>query len=727
MDPELYNASRSGNIKTLEQVLKKNAEALKQVTPQKNTALHLAARAGKAEFVKRLCSSERELVTAKNASGNTALHEAAQIGALEVVQILMRHNINNKNLLEVRNELNETALFKACQGDQDHHDDRVKIVQEILASDPSTLWLTAADGRTCLHVAAVEGHKGIVDALLPRQRDQAIKLAVIEDDNGNTAMHLAVWGDHLGVVKKLLKLEPQLCYSLNKDHESPLHIAVKLGFLEIVQEIIKCKPDSIEVLTKDGKNVLHLATEIPQMEVMTYLVKNVDVSQLIDQHDNYTEQNPQGNCRKDEEEIESEPNDIHQITNGVRKEETHRCILLQGTKMPRSKPFLYCTRNVTDPKHKNCNKLVENAFKQRANSELVVAVLLATVSFTAAFTVPGGFYTDDDQKHGTPAGTPILIHRLSFKIFIVFDTVAFFLSLFVVLIFIAHSFTAAVYVVVVRKVKTLALILLSVGIFTSVCGHVVFLYVATKFMVKRARIQHLLGAQRIEDRLVNFLWTLAEKYGGLDILRSFEDKVHRILWGHCSSEQGLPVDQSHTSSEALSVKTTTELQDKVATPTYPQQLNLYEKKVSKAKRILLNSMKDHLIPHIVGKSTKEMNEALMTPYESVNISRKMLLKNKLTKVHMSDSYTMASYLMKMIKIIDHLSAIGMEMRSEELVPIALSGNNVRNSVNQRQEAQYLALTGKVKKGGKKRGLVKGKKEDTSPSNYGAKDLSHVTC
>eukprot|EP01018_Ginkgo_biloba_P008598 Gb_22741 [translate_table: standard] len=606
MDPKLYNASRSGNIKSLEQVLGENAAALKQVTPQKNTALHLAARAGKAEFVERLCSSERELVTAKNASGNTALHEAAQIGALEIV----------------------------CK---------------ILASDPSTLWLTAADGRTCLHVAAVKGHEGIVDALLAGQRDQAIKLVEIEDNYGNTAMHLAVWGDHFGVVKKLLKLEPQLCYSLNKDHESPLHIAVKLGFLEIVKEIMKDKPDSIEVLSKHGKNVLHLATEIPQMDVVTYLVNEVNCSK--DEKDKGCEKggdasldiaarNKNEKDRDTGDEIESEPNDIQkeektsdnkwcekgggdtplhiaarnknaQIVealvkvpgvnkNAINKKgltpldiarenteyyESYRILKMLVNFPPKKKPFLYSTPNVTDPKHKKCNELVEKSFKHRANSELVVAVLLATVSFTAAFTVPGGFYTDD-QKDGTPAGTPILIHRLSFKIFIVFDTVAFFLSLFVVLMwqlsspistgnmmffmsctsllvcaafgFIADSFTAAVYVVVVRKVKTLALILLSVGVFTSFCGHVVFLYVATKFMVKRARIQHLLGAQRIEDCLVKSLWTLAEKHGGLDILRSFEVKVRRILSAQSSSEQGFPIDQSQTSSQALGGKMTNE-------------------------------------------------------------------------------------------------------------------------------------------------------------------------
>lgn len=51
----------------------------------------------------------------------------------------------------------------------------------------------------------------------------------------------------------------------------------------------------------------------------------------------------------------------------------------------------------------------------------------------------------------------------------------------------------------------------------------------------------------------------------------------------------------------------------------------------RAKRILLDLLKDHLIPHITGKrATIDMYDALETLCQSVNISRKMLLKNKLT-------------------------------------------------------------------------------------------------
>jgi hypothetical protein len=50
----------------------------------------------------------------------------------------------------------------------------------------------------------------------------------------------------------------------------------------------------------------------------------------------------------------------------------------------------------------------------------------------------------------------------------------------------------------------------------------------------------------------------------------------------------------------------------------------------KAKQVILDAMKDHLIPHISEKKImKEMFDALVSLYQSENINRKMILRNKL--------------------------------------------------------------------------------------------------
>jgi hypothetical protein len=67
----------------------------------------------------------------------------------------------------------------------------------------------------------------------------------------------------------------------------------------------------------------------------------------------------------------------------------------------------------------------------------------------------------------------------------------------------------------------------------------------------------------------------------------------------------------------------------------------------KANRVLLDSMKDHLIPHISEKkTTKEMYEALVGLYQSENSNRKLILRHQLRSVEMFSANTVASYVMK---------------------------------------------------------------------------------
>lgn len=72
--------------------------------------------------------------------------------------------------------------------------------------------------------------------------------------------------------------------------------------------------------------------------------------------------------------------------------------------------------------------LDEEAFKQQDNmgkNGTIASVLIATVAFAAAFTVPGGFVADDHPR----AGTAILASRFAFKAFVVTDTMAFLCSI----------------------------------------------------------------------------------------------------------------------------------------------------------------------------------------------------------------------------------------------------------------------------------------------------------
>jgi hypothetical protein len=84
----------------------------------------------------------------------------------------------------------------------------------------------------------------------------------------------------------------------------------------------------------------------------------------------------------------------------------------------------------------------------------------------------------------------------------------------------------------------------------------------------------------------------------------------------------------------------------VAPTTYLVALDLHEEKEAKYQRIILDGVKDHLIPHFdEKKTTQEMWDALKNLFEEKNENWKMALKDKLhdTKMGKGESVSL-SYL-----------------------------------------------------------------------------------
>ncbi|KAG1347859.1 putative Ankyrin repeat-containing protein [Cocos nucifera] len=81
--------------------------------------------------------------------------------------------------------------------------------------------------------------------------------------------------------------------------------------------------------------------------------------------------------------------------------------------------------------HLQRNKEEEiNQYRALANNLAIVAVLIATVTFAAAFTLPGGYESDSSPN----AGNAILANRAAFKAFMVSDSLAMISSISVAII-----------------------------------------------------------------------------------------------------------------------------------------------------------------------------------------------------------------------------------------------------------------------------------------------------
>ena len=85
----------------------------------------------------------------------------------------------------------------------------------------------------------------------------------------------------------------------------------------------------------------------------------------------------------------------------------------------------------------------------------------------------------------------------------------------------------------------------------------------------------------------------------------------------------------------------------------------HKKSLVKAKRIIADSIKDHLIPHVSSlKTPKQMFDALSRLYEGKNINRKMTLRTQLKNVKMQDSESIQSYFTRNPKSERRLKLLG---------------------------------------------------------------------
>jgi predicted choloylglycine hydrolase len=117
--------------------------------------------------------------------------------------------------------------------------------------------------------------------------------------------------------------------------------------------------------------------------------------------------------------------------------------------------------------HRPLVKEAKNWIKDRSDSCMLVATLIATITFAAAITVPGGNNQDK--------GTPIFLRNHKFSVFIWSNAVAFFSSMTSLLVFIANMkgyYTEEEFVMVLPKRLTRGLNFLFVAVVTTMVAFI---------------------------------------------------------------------------------------------------------------------------------------------------------------------------------------------------------------------------------------------------------------
>ncbi|KAH9324311.1 hypothetical protein KI387_004489, partial [Taxus chinensis] len=474
----LHIAAKRGHANFVNELVGLEPELVKKANCKGDTALHEAARRGYANVVEALLGHGRnavvplvdkdveglqaaeieDLISFQNAEKNTALHEAAKGGHGDVVSVLLKYN---EDVASDVNQAGESPLFKACE------EGHLKVVRQLLRSAPSLHYDRSYDKKTFLHAALLGGHKDVAAYLLR----ELPELAKSSDKFGSTPLHLATFREakHTEIVKELLRVDSSACYKFDGKGMAPVHVAAVKGHASILEEILNYRPDCIELCDQKHKqNVLHLAVENEQSDVIRYLLrkKRLEMSELINEPDKDGNTPLHLATIKDSLQMVNlllSPSlsraslnlnvkavnkaghtalDITQIKGGhsfaqlsVWKALTRAgCIHGEGLQEALKGNPISPTAKVNKP---NCNcKSISNSgdesLQKMAETLSVVAALIATVTFAAAFTVPGGLHEGPGSKE--EIGTALMINRVVFKVFVISDTVAMCSSMIVALI-----------------------------------------------------------------------------------------------------------------------------------------------------------------------------------------------------------------------------------------------------------------------------------------------------
>jgi len=117
------------------------------------------------------------------------------------------------------------------------------------------------------------------------------------------------------------------------------------------------------------------------------------------------------------------------------------------------------------------NKKKEDVMSQVRKSHLVVAALIATVTFAAAFTLPGGYKSNQ--------GTAILAKKTAFIVFVISDAISMVLSICAILMHFYMAYFEGLEMidkVTTTKLLSIAMLFIGIGMETMILAFIMGIY-----------------------------------------------------------------------------------------------------------------------------------------------------------------------------------------------------------------------------------------------------------
>ncbi|KAK9666792.1 hypothetical protein RND81_14G211700 [Saponaria officinalis] len=441
-----------------------------------DTPLHFAARFGHTDAVKVFLARAKvvsaRLLNKANKCKDTALHDAARAGHANIVMMLVEAGSENA-LHYMPNNLQETPHFLAAE--RGCFKSFNSIVEH--TADLTVLDHKGPCGQTALHLAVQYGYKDIVDRIL--EIETSSLLIRVKNHQGETPLHAcAAQNDKVQhtIMRALLDHDDEYnsaVYIKDNEGRTALHIATQNLNFDGAQKLVRYYPDCIEMVDNKGRNVVHFVANLGSLKSITKLLRKVPkCDRLINEKDN--EGNTPLHLLLANSHTLFITNFFYNLPMFVWRNKNLDVRVFNGKNLTAGNimasgnhPAKFNLRTLSKllPEGKRLPNTFEggesadtignvenggesadtignvennerlNHLRRVGETQLIVAALIATVSFTAGFTLPGGF----DQSPGKTMGLAVLVKKASFIAFLVSDTIAFTMSSLAIILYFAAS------------------------------------------------------------------------------------------------------------------------------------------------------------------------------------------------------------------------------------------------------------------------------------------------
>ncbi|KAF3442510.1 hypothetical protein FNV43_RR16426 [Rhamnella rubrinervis] len=217
-----------------------------------------------------------------NSLGNTALHEAVRYGHDNIAASLIKEDPNSTSLT---NAARESPLFMAV--DRKFH----SIAFHILETCPDNILETCVDsaffqgrsGMNAMHAAVIGlPLQNFLRKLLTKCGSGILNK---KDDFGWLPLHYAACMGNVEIVKLFLTENIDLAYVGDKEGMSALHIAAREGRISVIRTLVEVCPFVCELLDNRNRTALHVAVESGKKNVVKTLLNMREFRYLIDEKD----------------------------------------------------------------------------------------------------------------------------------------------------------------------------------------------------------------------------------------------------------------------------------------------------------------------------------------------------------------------------------------------------------------------------------------------------------